>query len=544
MPLTHAELLALMTSSEDEHLEFKEAKATFSQDKAIKYCCALANEGGGHLILGVTDKKPRIIVGSGAFPALEALRAELVKALHLRIPVETVDTPEGRVVHFDVPSHPVGLPLKFDKVYWCRQGEELTDMKPHQLQQIFDETGPDFTAGFCPDATLDDLHPDAIQVLRERWAEKSREPRRLTQELPRLLEDAELLDEGQLTCAALILLGTRKALNRHLGQSEVIFEYRSSESPGPAQERIEFREGALLLLDPLWDLVNKRNDLQSWQDGLFMKQVATFNEGAVREAILNGIAHRDYRLHGSVFVRQYPRRIRVESPGGFLPGITPETILHKQAPRNRRLAEALSKCGLVERSGQGFDRILEACILESKPRPRFDGTDDYQVFITLDGQVQDVRFLRLLEAIGQEQLKTYDTDDLLVLDLAYRQEPVPGTMRSRVRAMVDTGILEMVGKKAIPSRRLMARLGEKGKYTRMKGLDRPAQRALLLQHIRESEDGARFEDIQQVLPGVPDGTIKDLLQKLKIEELIHPVGKTRAARWFSGPPANPPDDLS
>jgi ATP-dependent DNA helicase RecG len=286
MPLTHAELLALMTSSEDEHLEFKEAKASFSQDKAIKYCCALANEGGGHLILGVTDKKPRMVVGSSAFPALESLRAELVKALHLRISVEVVDTPQGRVVHFGVPSHPAGLPLKFDKVYWCRQGEELTDMKPHQLQQIFEEIGPDFTAEFCPDATLDDLHSDAIQVLRERWADKSRDPRRLTQELSHLLEDAELLDEGQLTCAALILLGTRKALNRRLGQSEVIFEYRSSESPGPAQERIEFREGALLLLDPLWDLVNKRNDLQSWQNGLFMKQVATFNEGAVREAIL------------------------------------------------------------------------------------------------------------------------------------------------------------------------------------------------------------------------------------------------------------------
>ena len=79
MPISHAELLALMTSAEDEHLEFKEAKASFGQDKAIKYCCALANEGGGHLILGVTDKKPRMIVGSGAFPALEGLRAELVK---------------------------------------------------------------------------------------------------------------------------------------------------------------------------------------------------------------------------------------------------------------------------------------------------------------------------------------------------------------------------------------------------------------------------------------------------------------------------------
>lgn len=527
-----------MNAAEDEHLEFKEAKSSFSQDKALRYCCALANEGGGRLILGVTDQKPRQIVGSAAFPALEDLRAELVRVLHLRIPAEELVTPQGRVVLFDVPSHPLGLPLQFDKVYWCRQGEELTAMKPHQLQQIFDETGPDFTAGFCAGAALDDLDPAAIQVFRERWAEKDRNPRRLTQALPQLLEDAELLDGAQLTYAALVLLGTRKALNRYLGQSEVIFEYRSGDTPGPAQERLEFREGALLFLDRLWELVSKRNDLQSWQDGLFMKRVPTFNEGAVRESILNAIAHRDYRLHGSVFVRQYPRRIRIESPGGFLPGITPETILHKQAPRNRRLAEALSRCGLVERSGQGYDRILEACILESKPRPRFDGTDDYQVFLTLDGQVQDVRFLRLLEAIGHEQVRSFDTDHLLLLDLAYRQQAIPAPLRPRVHDLEEAGILEHIGRKVIPSRRLMALLGEKGKYTRLKGLERPAQRELLLQHIRESHEGARFEDLEQVLPGQSARAIKGLLQGMKVEGLVHTVGKTRGARWFSGPASN------
>jgi ATP-dependent DNA helicase RecG len=539
MPFTLSELHTWMNASEDEHLEFKEAKASYSQDKAIKYCCALANEGGGRLILGVTDQKPRQIVGSSAFPALEAIRAELVRALHLRIPVEGLETPQGRVVLFDVPSHPLGLPLPYDKTYWCRQGEELAAMKPHQLQQIFDETGPDFSAGFCQGATSEDLDPAAIQLFRERWAEKDRNPRRLAQDLPHLLEDAELLDEGQLTYAALILLGTRKALNRHLGQSEVIFEYRSGEAPGPAQERQEFREGALLFLDRLWELVSKRNDLQSWQDGLFMKQVPTFNEGAVREAILNAIAHRDYRLHGSVFVRQYPRRIRVESPGGFLPGITPETILHKQAPRNRRLAEALGRCGLVERSGQGYNRIMEACILESKPRPCFDGTDDYQVFLTLDGQVQDVRFLRLLEAIGQEQVRSFDTDHLMLLDLAYRQQAIPSSLRPRVHELLEAGILEHVGRKIIPSRRLMTLLGEKGKYTRLKGLERPAQRELILQHIRESEEGARFEDLEQVLPGQPGRAIKGLLQTMKAEGLIHTLGKTRGARWFPGPASNP-----
>jgi ATP-dependent DNA helicase RecG len=543
MAISLSELQALMASSEDEQLEFKEAKASFSQDKAIKYCCALANEGGGRLILGVTDQKPRRIVGSAAFPALEDIRAELVRALHLRIPVEALDTPEGRVVVFEVPSHPLGLPMQYEKIYWCRQGEEMAAMKPHQLQQIFDETGPDFSAGFCPGVALDDLDPSAILVFRERWAEKDRNPRRLTQELSQLLEDAELLDGDQFTYAALILLGTRKALNRHLGQAEVIFEYRSGETPGPAQERHEFREGALLFLDRLWELVSKRNDLQSWQAGLFMNQVPTFNEGAVRESILNAIAHRDYRLHGSVFVRQYPRRIRIESPGGFLPGITPETILHKQAPRNRRLAEALSRCGLVERSGQGYDRILEACILESKPRPRFDGTDDYQVFLTLEGQVQDVRFLRLLEAIGQEQVRSFDTDHLLILDLAYRQQAIPASLRARVPEMIEAGILEHVGRKVIPSRRLMTLLGEKGKYTRLKGLERPAQRELLLQHIRESNEGTQLEDLQQVLPGQPEGTIKDLLQRLKAEGLIHPRGRTRGARWFIGPSANPEDPI-
>jgi hypothetical protein len=53
-----------------------------------------------------------------------------------------------------------------------------------------------------------------------------------------------------VTYAALILLGTREALGRLLGQSEVVFEYRSGDAPGPAQQREEFRQAALLTLTP------------------------------------------------------------------------------------------------------------------------------------------------------------------------------------------------------------------------------------------------------------------------------------------------------
>jgi ATP-dependent DNA helicase RecG len=139
-----------------------------------------------------------------------------------------------------------------------------------------------------------------------------------------------------VTYAALALLGTRQALGQYLAQAEVIFEYRSSEASGPANQREEVREGFLLFFDRLWEWVNRRNDKQHYQDGLFMMDIPTFNEGAIREALLNAVAHRDYRLAGSVFVRQFPRRIEIVSPGGLPQGITLENILDRQLPRNRR----------------------------------------------------------------------------------------------------------------------------------------------------------------------------------------------------------------
>ena len=68
MTVSTNELQTWLNSREDEHLEFKEAKANFHFETLVKYCVALANEGGGRMILGVTDKLPRTVVGSRAFP--------------------------------------------------------------------------------------------------------------------------------------------------------------------------------------------------------------------------------------------------------------------------------------------------------------------------------------------------------------------------------------------------------------------------------------------------------------------------------------------
>ncbi len=310
----------------------------------------------------------------------------------MNIEIEEFYYYEKRVVILHVPSRPIGLPIQHKGAYWTRKGEELCAMSPYELRRIFDEAGPDFSAEICEDASIDSLDSRAIEEFRTRWIKKSGKKQLSTLTASQLLSDAELIIDNKITYASLILFGTRKALGKYLSQSEVIFEYKSREASEPAQHRKEFREGFFLFYDRLWELINLRNDVQHYRDGFFVWDIPTFGEMVIREAILNAVSHRDYRNPGSIFVRQFPRKLSVTSPGGFPTGITPENILWKQLPRNRRIAETFSRCGLVERSGQGANLMFEESIRHNKAVPDFSETDDYQVCITLSGEVRDPNF--------------------------------------------------------------------------------------------------------------------------------------------------------
>jgi len=320
-------------------------------------------------------------------------------------------------------------------------------------------------------------------------------------------------------------------------QAEVVFEYRSSDASGPARHRVEFRQGFFSFYDKLWELINLRNDLQHFQSGLFIEDIPTFSERPVREAILNAVSHRDYQLPGNVFVRQYPRRLVIESPGGFPPGISEQNILDRQAPRNRRVADIFARCGLVERSGQGMNLMFEVSIQEGKSVPDFTGTDAYQVTLTLNGQIQDVRFLQFLEKVGREKLELFNTEDFLLLDLIHRSRPIPAPLKSRLHRLVSMGIIERYGRgrgvRHVLCRRYYKMTGEKGAYTRKKGLDRETNKALLLKHIEENKDtGSRLSELMQVLPALSGPQVQTLLRELKSREKIHKRGTTRAALWF------------
>jgi ATP-dependent DNA helicase RecG len=360
MSVSLEQLQTWMDSIEGEHLEFKAAKDSPDFDLLTKYCVAIANEGGGHIVLGVTDRRPRRVVGSRAFGNPERTRRGLADRLPLRIEIDEVSHPDDRVLVFHVPSRPIGVAIEFKGAYWARRGDSLVAMTADRLRAIFAEAGHDFSADACPSAALDDLDSVAIEEFRGRWISKSGSQALSTLSQEQLLSDAEAIVDGTPTFAALVLFGTRKALGKHLAQAEVTFEYRSSDASGPAQDRKEYRRGFFAYYDELWKTINLRNDRQHYQDGLFVFDIPTFSERPVREAILNAVSHRDYQLGGNVFVHQYPRRLEITSPGGLPTGISLQNIrsLISPAPINTKLpslsmatSKTLNSFGFLKRSG-------------------------------------------------------------------------------------------------------------------------------------------------------------------------------------------------
>ena len=283
--------------------------------------------------------------------------------------------------------------------------------------------------------------------------------------------------------------------------------------------------------------INKRNDIQSFQSGFFRNDVPTFNERAVREALLNAVGHRDYQHPSSVFVKQYPHKLTVVSPGGLPTGITLGNILSRQIPRNRRIADALEKCNLIERSGQGMDLMVKSAVAESKPQPDFRGTDPFQVSLTLDGTIQNVDFLKFLEKVGQERLELLHVQDFLVLDAVFEEKPIPEELEPRLAILAGLNVIEKIGRGRgthyIPSRELFSFIEQRGSYTRRRGLDRETHKALLLKHIKDNDkQGSKFDEFTQVLPELTRNQLQSLLRELKAEDKIRVDGRTKAAKWY------------
>ena len=248
---------------------------------------------------------------------------------------------------------------------------------------------------------------------------------------------------------------------------------------------------------------------------MFIRDIPNFNEEVIREGLLNAVCHRDYNLQSSVFIRQYPALLEIESPGGFPAGITLDNIIYKQYPRNRRIAEVFQKCGLVERSGQGVDKMFRLSIEEAKPRPDYSKSDAFSVILKIIGEIQDIKFLKFLEKVSSEKKIEWTTQDLLIFDDIRQGKTPPAEFQNSIIRMSDQGIIEKFGRgrgvKFILSKRFYTFLGEKGIYTRKKGLDTETKKVLIIKHLENHGKGT-MEELEQIFPSLSRHQIFNLLR--------------------------------
>jgi len=526
----------LNSHTEGENFEFKDHKNNFDSRERSDYCAAIANMGGGKLLLGINDN--RIIVGTNIYHGTtNQIPQEVYSAIGITISVSEVQHPNGRVVVFDIPSRPVGQRIRSNGHYFypIRRGESLGEMDDDMTRKILNEIQPDFSSGIIESANLDDLDEKAVEDFKKRRAEKTNNYGLITAQTAQVLTDAELLRNGKLTFACLLLLGKKEKIDEVSPQTEIIYEWRNNPEQIHHDFRISWRLPYFSIYDEIWSTINARNLRIPYQEGFIQQEVLAFDEKACREAVNNAVAHRDYAISGrSIIIKASPKSFSVVSPGGFPKEITSENILEASPHwRNRLIAEAFERTGLVERSGQGIDNIFESSIRQGKGLPDFNGTNDSTVQINISAGVKDIEFVKFLEKIINEKQAAFSFNEIYELEKLREKRMLPSL--NHKEKFLKLGVVEKIGKtsgtKYILSHRYYSYQERPGVYTRIKGFNRESKKELILEHIRREGKGRR-EDFIDAFPELKPKDISNLLAELKSDGKIRRLGSDRAGFWI------------
>jgi ATP-dependent DNA helicase RecG len=396
--MTIAELKQLKES--EDKVEFKEAKNQYAYNSSRKsvlgYIVAFANEKGGYLVFGLEDTHPHTVCGSIAYEGREGqLEQDVYRDTGVRIQTEVLYEGSNRVLVIKIPSRPVGKPLYFNDVPLMRVGDSLDRMSEEMYLSIIQEQEPDFSAKVCEGISIADLEYAAIKKMKESYARKQKNPGFLQLSNEQVLTDLKLLENGKLNYAALVLMAKKEVLYAKLPHSKTIWEFRNSEAQIHHDSREVIDEPLFIAIDGIWKLINQPtlNKKYPVQSGAYIFDLYDFNEEVIREAVLNAIAHRDYTITSEVVIKQYPNKIIITNPGGFPKGVTIENILTvSSTPRSRLMTEILEKTGLVERSGQGVDKIFSITLSEGKAEPDYKNSDMFQVSLSLRTEIIDKAF--------------------------------------------------------------------------------------------------------------------------------------------------------
>jgi ATP-dependent DNA helicase RecG len=416
---------------------------------------AFANTDGGTIVVGVdAEGRPT----GTAYP--DDLDGALLAAVaQCRPPVQTdwhqEETSAGFVFMIRVPRSPELHSLDDGRVL-IRAGPDNRPLTGDQIRQLAaTKSSGDYEAEVVPGAKRGDLDEEMITEYLDKRSERTRRP--VTLSADELLVEMGAMDEdGRPTISGLLLFCANPQF--YLPQSGLTFvrfvgtELRGDDGLTGYGRREEIGGPLARLVERTWTVMLEEMHIGAVVKGLEREERTEYPLFAVREALVNAVCHRDYRLRGRrIEIRKFADRLEIISPGG-LPGfITLDNIVDEHFSRNPRVVSGLYHWGYIEELGLGVDRMIEEMAQAGHPPPAFRETP-YSFTVRLSNVRERAPTPRWERTMNERQAKAlaYIRQKGRITNREYHQicpSVSQETLRLDLADLVDRGLLLKIGAK-------------------------------------------------------------------------------------------------
>lgn len=537
----------LMKEWEGECVEFKEATDTFSTSDIGKYFSALSNEANlknrdaAWLVFGV-DNSSRTIVGTTYRPERDRLQgikhqiAEGADPSTTFVDVHELIVDGKRVIMFEIPPAPRGIPIGWNTHYYGRNGESLTGLSVTKLDEIRSQTiVQDWSAVICENATLADLDPNALKRAREVYTTKYSD--RLASDTIQQWSDDVFLDrirltlDGRITRACLLLLGKAESV-RHLSPYVAQITWKLE---GPELAYEHFAPPYILATTALYQRIRHIRITLLPPGQMIPVELSKYDQRIVLEALHNCVAHQDYSRQERILVTEYPSELVFQNAGAFFDGIPDDYIRRNRTPvkyRNRLLTEAMVHLRMIDTMGFGIREIMwKGQARRYFPLPDYDLSDPTRVVLRLQGRIIDENYSRML--LTHSDLPW---SEVLALDSIQKGRKASD---EDVASLRRHGLIEGRKPHLHVASDVAAVTDTRHDYIRHRGFDDQYYCDMILEYLSRYGEGRRA-DFQRLLEGKfsdlltdkqRDRKVQNLLQRLRRDGKIEADGTTRGAIW-------------
>ena len=541
---------------ESQILDFKQWNNRSLDDNMktmLKMAVCMANGGGGSIVFGVSDRvkgREKAILGIPTDIDITKLQKRIYEKTdpHLTPVFEDIEVPEGtkRVLLMNVyPSNPPYTTS--DGTATIRQGKDCLPFTGSLRREMVGTSSEmDYTSEVIHEHWTELLSPSAMERIREIMTRERVDETLLTLSDEDLLRSIGALKGDYLTRGSLLLVGKSEVISKYIPQHR--WSYRKMISDTDYSHRDDGTHSIPIALHELERYIAVDNPMVTVESGLVHPEFSTYPTIALREALLNAFGHRDYRMNGTIMLKQFKDKVVLTNPGEFIGGITPHNILHHPpVARNNHLMDLLDCLKLVNRSNLGVSRIFRSLLVEGKEPPIYREIGS-NIELTFISSPLKKNFKNLINHMTQGD-NQIDVDHLLILQYLIRHEEIDTSIAAEVaqRSMQqarellskmqnDFNLIESFGRGKgryfTLSRSAYELLKGDMQYERRQGLDKEAVKIRILS-ILKTDRSLTNKDIRQ-LTGMNRKQVQRLVKELEADGL-KVIGKGAGTKYIYAP---------